>query len=100
MSSEEPPIFEKQAAAVLSRLGRTMNGLIEAIPAAGKIRRATDLQKILGIRSTLAWQVFRLATAKSPIDEARGIPGPTAMERFLEAATKRRVPGRQVDEVR
>src|SRR5262245_51538511 len=96
----KPSAFERQAVAVLEQLQRTMNGLINAIPAAGNIRRATDLQKVLGIRSTLAWQVFRVATAANAVEEGRGVPGPTAMERFLEAAAKRRAPEAQIQDVR
>src|SRR5262245_53294521 len=87
-----PSSFERHAAAALQGLQKAIADLIASIPAGGQIRRATDLQRVLGVRSTLAWQVFRVATSANPIEEGRGVPGPTAMERFLEAAIKRGVP--------
>jgi hypothetical protein len=92
--------FENQAIAVLERLRNAMSAVIEAIPVAGRIKRASDLQRVLGIGSTLAWQVFRVATAANPIEEGRGVPGSTAMERFLEAAAKRGVPAQPIADLR
>jgi hypothetical protein len=92
--------FEEQVPAVLGRLRDAMAGVISSIPVAGRIKRASDLQRVLGIGSTLAWQVFRVATADNPLEEGRGVPGPMAMERFLDAATKRGVPAVSVAQVR
>jgi hypothetical protein len=93
-------VFEQQAAAVMERLRNAMSAVIEGIPVAGRIKRASDLQRVLGIGSTLSWQVFRVATAANPIEEGRGVPGSTAMERFIEAAAKRGVPTQPIAELR
>ena len=45
---------------------------------------------------TLAWQVHKLSTSRDPMAEAAGIPGATAMARFLEAAAARGVPAQHI----
>lgn len=90
--------FEGEAAGVMQRLRETMSAVIESIPASGtgEIRRAADLQRALGIRNSLAWQVYRLAHAPDPLIEASSVPGRAAMKSFLEAASSRGVERRQV----
>lgn len=100
-ASDQKPIgFEKHATEVLTALRSAIDELITSIPGAGQIKRATDLQRVLGIRSTLAWQVFRVATSNNPVEEGRSVPGATALDRFLEAAEKRGVPAPKVQLVR
>lgn len=100
-ASDQKPIgFEKHATEVLTALRSAIDELITSIPGAGQIKRATDLQRVLGIRSTLAWQVFRVATSTNPVEEGRSVPGATALDRFLEAAEKRGVPAARVQNVR
>jgi hypothetical protein len=95
----KPISFERQAQEVLGQLRMAMAALIQAIPAPGKLRRATDLQNVLGIHSKLAWQVFRVATASNVLEEGRAVPGATAMARFLEAAARRGVPESNIEDV-
>src|SRR5689334_15921384 len=100
-ASDQKPIgFEKHATEVLTALRSAIDELITSIPGAGQIKRATDLQRVLGIRSTLAWQVFRVATSNNPVEEGRSVPGATALDRFLEASEKRGVPAPKVQLVR
>jgi hypothetical protein len=84
--------FEEQATSVLRRLRGAVSAVIEAVPGSGSISKAADLQRALNIRSTLAWQVYRLAYAAGPVVEASAIPGVTAMNHFFEAASARQVP--------
>jgi hypothetical protein len=100
VASQKPTGFEEQATQVLQSLRTALGEVIAAIPGAGSIKRATDLQRVLGIRSTLAWQVFRVATASNPVEEGRSVPGATALERFLNAAALRGVPSSRIDDVK
>src|SRR5688572_24493512 len=84
--------FEQQATVVLRRLRAAVSAVIEAVHGADSIERAADLQRALDLRSTLAWQVYRLAYAAGPLAEASAIPGTTAMTRFFEAAAARGAP--------
>jgi hypothetical protein len=84
--------FEDDLQQIVERLSAALRGLIEAIPPRGEVRRAADLEKALDIRSTLAWQVFRAASAKDSMIEAANLPGPAAMKKFFDAALRRRVP--------
>lgn len=95
-----PGGFEQHATKVLTSLQSEMAALIRSIPAAGRLERATDLQRVLGIHSKMAWQTFRVATAENAIEEGRAVPGPQAMGRFLEAAAKRGVPAEQIAAVK
>src|SRR5687768_5493804 len=91
--------FEEQAMTVLRRLRSAVSGVIESLPAARSIAKAADLQRALDIRSTLAWQVYRLAYASGPADGS-AIPGPAALHRFFKAATARGAPARVVNEAK
>lgn len=82
--------IENQALEVMGRLQSAFGALIEATP--GVKRRPADLCRTLGIHNKLAWQVHRVAHSKSVLSEAGHVPGPAAMDRFLDAAAKRGVP--------
>ena len=84
--------FEEQATAVLRRLRAAVSAVIETIPNVEPITRATDLQRALELRNTLAWQVYRLGRTTDPLPEGNTIPGAAAMNRFFEAASARGVP--------
>ena len=58
---------------------------------APQIRSASDLQRALGIRATVAWQLYRLAKASDPLREIDTVPGPVAVKRMIEAGRKRGV---------
>ncbi len=80
--------FEDAATRTLQRLRSTLLAVISAIPGSNELQRAADLERALGIRSTLAWQLYKVARADNPIAEARHVPGPGAMKRFLQAAKR------------
>jgi hypothetical protein len=84
--------FEDELHEVVGRLSRTIRMIIDAIPQHGGIHRPAELERALGIGTTLAWQIFRTANAAESIIDAGNIPGRTGMRRFFEAAGKRRVP--------
>ena len=90
--------FEQQASDVLRQLRRALTELMAAIPSSlGEIRRATDLQRALGIDNTLAWRVFRVAHASDPLAESGRMPGLVAMKRFFEAASACGVPAKHIE---
>src|SRR6188474_2626541 len=84
--------FVEQATTVLRRLRAAVAGVIDGLPDAASIARAADLQRALDVRSTLAWQIYRLARTTDPLPEGSTIPGAGAMNRFFEAAVARGVP--------
>src|SRR5262245_47539582 len=96
--STKAPGVEKQTVQVLGRLQSSLRELIRSTP--GSTRRPADLTETLGIHYKLAWQVHRLAHAPDPLAQAGNVPGPTAMERFLQATAKRGAPADSVDAVR
>ena len=89
--TEGAPEFQHQVGAVLEQLRASISAVIEAIPAPGPISRAIDLQRALGIRSTLAWQVHKLGSSADPVAAGTGIPGSAALRRFFKAAASRGV---------
>lgn len=89
------PSFKSEAGAVLERLQKALAEVIALIP--GEVDKAADLERELKIRKTLAWQVYRMATAPDPVLEASNLPGQFAMERFLDAARVKGVPQAKLD---
>jgi hypothetical protein len=92
--------FEQQAALTLSQLRASLSALVGAIGerTASEIRKAADLQRALGIRTTLAWQVYKFVQAADPLAEGSNVPGAGAMKRFLSAAATHGVPAIYIDE--
>jgi hypothetical protein len=88
--------FEQRAAAVLRQLRGAISAVIGAIPGHDAIGRPTDLQRVLLIPSTLAWQIYKVAYASDPVGEANNVPGSAAMLRFIDAAADRGVPSKVV----
>jgi len=83
--------FTRESQAAIGRLRAALAAVTSAIPGAGDLRRAADLQRALKLRTTLAWQVHRFATAEDPMEEVESIPGRTALRLFVDAAQRRGV---------
>jgi len=79
----QPP-FQHEAQASLDRLRAALAAVVSEIPE--PVGKAADLQRALNIQKTLAWQIYRIATATHPLLEASNLPGPFALERFLKKA--------------
>ncbi|MCH8824415.1 MAG: hypothetical protein IH984_13020 [Planctomycetes bacterium] len=90
--------FEQQSTAVMHRLRASLSVLIGAVPSTEELRKATDLQKALGIGNTLAWQVYKLAHARDPLVEASSVPGAGGMKRLFEAAAQHGVPAKHIED--
>lgn len=84
------PAFQDQARSVLILLRAAWSGLIEAVP--GSKHTATELQRSLGVGSTLAWHVFEIIRSGDPLAAAVHVPGRAATERLFKAAARRGVP--------
>ncbi len=95
---EQAQTFERQATAVLHRLRASLSVLIGAVPSVGELRKAADLQRALGIGNTLAWQVYKLAHARDPLAEASSVPRAGGMKRLFEAAARRGVPAKHIED--
>lgn len=90
--------LEQQAVEVLTRYGAALRALIADTP--GLARRAADLSRTLNVHSKLAWQVHKVAHAQNPLAEAPYLPGPAALDRFLDAARRRGAPLDRISAVR
>lgn len=53
------------------------------------IRKAADLQRALGIPTTLAWQVYRVAHAENLLGEVENVPGLKAVRRLIRAGEEK-----------
>lgn len=89
------------AVQVLADLRSACSGLIAALSHGSgvPIHRATDLQRALNIRTTIAWQLFRIATSTDPMDEVEAVPGPVAVRRVIEAARVKGVPEQRLEQL-
>lgn len=79
---------------MLGLLQAALAELIASVPQ--HIDKAADLERALGVRKTLAWQVYRMANAQNPLIEGAKLPGQFAMQRFFSAAAKAGVPDANV----
>ncbi|MEM9262901.1 MAG: hypothetical protein AAGA22_04920 [Pseudomonadota bacterium] len=64
--------------------------LLACFPGSGD--RPVALQRSLGVNKKLAWQVFRVATAHSPLNAGVAVPGISASTQVANAAKKQGVP--------
>jgi hypothetical protein len=89
--------FQDQVGPVLQQLRTSISAIIEAIPGGDPIARPIDLQRALGLRSTLAWQIHKLGSSTNPVTEGPPIPGSEALQRFFRAAASRGVSKRLIE---
>jgi hypothetical protein len=82
---------------VLGRVCRAVGQVIEHLP--GPIRRAADLQRVLGVDRALGWQLFRVGTG-DPIEAGPHVPRPAPLNKALLAAARRAVPASIIEEAR
>jgi len=94
---DSPVKLEDELPAVIARLCGTLVAVIEGIPSPLKIARPVDLVRALGIRPTLAWQVFRVAYARDSMIEVANLPGQGAMKKFFDAARQGQAPPELVE---
>lgn len=84
-SAEAPTsAFEVAAKAALNRLRVAVAKLVGSSPV--PVKRATDLQRLLGVDVPLGWQVFRLSKAPSPLAAIAFVPRRGPMVRTLKMA--------------
>lgn len=72
--------FEADAIAILGPLQGSLGAIVQAIP--GSISRSTDLQRVLGTDTKLAWQIFKFIHAPEVFPASSALPGYVAMLRF------------------
>lgn len=95
--------FEDGARQVLNRVRRAFAGLVDAVAErerGGAALKATELQRELGLPSTLAWRVHRVARSETPFSEVESIPGSTAIQRVIEQGRKKGLPAALLTELR
>lgn len=90
-----PESFAAECARTLKALRASLRRLLAEAPT--PIKRATDLQHALGVRASLAWQVFRVAKAEDASASVEHIPLADAMTKFFDAARKKGFPKHVVD---
>jgi len=97
---EAPPTFEAEVLEAIGAIRTASAQVIEATAAATggqPIRKASHLQRALGVPLTIAWQVFRMAAARDLLSEAQTVPGPRAVEGLIRAARDRGVRAEPLD---
>ncbi len=90
--------FETETLAASERVRATLSALVAALP--GEIRKATHLQRLLGIDYKICWQVFNVVRAPDLLTSAKHAPTAAALKRFLGAASQLGVDSHIVDSVR
>ncbi len=80
--------FAHECTRVTRDLQLALRSLLDSSPSA--IERATDVQLVFEVATSLAWRVFRVSRSDSLTEAARLVPLPDAMNIFLAAARKQR----------
>ncbi len=89
MSTAGPDIrtgFRPEVYSCATELRAAYAGLLAALP--GPPNSAIEVERALEINKKLAWQVYRAATEQDPLVTTTRAPGPAALRRVLEAATR------------
>lgn len=88
-TKRESLLFESEAIEIMRLLRAAFMGLVEGLSA--PIHRPADLERALGISTTLAWQLHRVASAPNPMSAGPDVPGAAALQQVLRAARSRGV---------
>lgn len=90
--------LEEDVASVVLTLRPALLAVVQALRP--PIRRASELQHLLGLDQRLSWRVFNAATAEDAGKLVSVLPGKRAMERFFNAAAEKGAPATLVKEAR
>lgn len=71
--------------------------VLDSLPS--RVDKASDLEQLLGVSGTLAWQVYGLATSSNPLSVGKLVPGPNAVQQVLRSARNHGVPEPQLQRV-
>lgn len=93
-----PNLFQEEAGQVLAHLRTAMTRLVEAAP--GEVVRAADLTNLLGVRHSLAWEIYKVAKVTDPFEVVAYIPRAEAVHKALLAASERGFPENAIARVR
>ena len=91
---DETGSFEAESVAVLGRLRSALAELLAALP--GHAAKTADLRRVLKLDHKLSWKVIKIATTANPLSVGIHVPTPTNFKTLLEAASKRKVPAKQI----
>ncbi|MCX5690453.1 MAG: hypothetical protein NTV94_11835 [Planctomycetota bacterium] len=91
---EGQPI-ESQATAIMETL-RVCLADIAGVRASDPVR-AVDIERAFDLDKKLAWQVHRIATSTSVLEEVPNVPARTSIKRLVEAARRRKVAKARID---
>ena len=94
--NEQP--FDKAAAIVLTKLRDCVAEIVRSLP--GRVTKAADLKKTLGLDYKLSWKLFRIAQCVNPLAAGIHVPSPVGLRNLLKAAGKTGVPAERLDELR
>ncbi|MCC9608187.1 hypothetical protein LOC68_01245 [Blastopirellula sp. JC732] len=82
-SPKKSPDFLSESAQILERLQQPLAGVMRAL---GGIKKSGDLERMLGLDRTLAWQLVKVAESTDPLENAANVPSRVSIERFVQGA--------------
>lgn len=95
-SADEACRFAAESEEAVLRLRGAFARVMESSPVS--VQRATDLQRLLGVEASLAWQVFRLAGSSDPLAAVTFVPTPGSMAKVLRIMRERGYDGGALDQ--
>jgi hypothetical protein len=82
---------------VIGRLREAYSDLLSALP--DEVGGAIEVERALGLNKKLAWQVYRVATATTPLIAGARVPGTAAARQVVRAARRAGVPSTIIDRI-
>ncbi len=75
--------FLSESTAVLRELQEQLTVVLREL---GGVKKSGDLERMLGLDRTLAWQLVKVSESGDPLENAPQVPSRVSIERFVEGA--------------
>ncbi|HVJ88113.1 MAG TPA: hypothetical protein VM452_20785, partial [Caulifigura sp.] len=82
-SPRDNSLFVTQSAAVVEQLQARLGDVLKAL---GNVTKSGDLERLLYLDRTLAWQLIKVAEAEIPLESAASVPSRVSMNRLVQGA--------------
>lgn len=79
----KPSTFLGESTEVLQQFQTPLASVLRAL---GGIKKSGDLERLLGLDRTLAWQLVKVAESTDPLENAANVPSRVSIERFVQGA--------------
>ena len=80
----------------MRQVRKTFADLIVTVP--GGVQKPSDLQKSLALDQKLSWKILKIVDTEDPLSAAQFMPGTAAIQLFLKAAARQKLPIERIED--